>query len=311
MKLTEQTIIVGGFPNPIGGVTTFLSRLVKAYPQFVVLVLDLYADDRKRIPANYKGIYKLLPNKIKALIYLLSLQTQYKKETFFFNFSSGNSLIYFLILPKLGRSWTLMLHHGHLTSRLPHFILKYILNKFNTIYTLNNRQADFYKSICSNLPLIEETSYVPATLVGINETETKPLTFAKENHYKIIIGSGFPRKLYQHHILIDVINKNLNTFLFLFIYGEGELKQELLHFSHPRVVIFFDKDEDIFNFYLSQANLYVRPTLEDSFGIACADAIEFGVYTIASDVCKRYQSVKTYSTINDLYKLIDTELSKV
>ena len=204
-----------------------------------------------------------------------------------------------------------MLHHGHLTSRLPHFILKYILNKFNTIYTLNNRQADFYKSICSNLPLIEETSYVPATLVGINETETKPLTFAKENHYKIIIGSGFPRKLYQHHILIDVINKNLNTFLFLFIYGEGELKQELLHFSHPSVVIFFDKDEDIFNFYLSQANLYVRPTLEDSFGIACADAIEFGVYTIASDVCKRYQSVKTYSTINDLYKLIDTELSKV
>ena len=310
MKLTEQTVIVGGFPNPIGGVTTFLSRLVKAYPQFVVFVLDLYADDTKRIPANYKGIYKLIPNKIKALIYLLSLQTRYKKETFFFNFSSGNSLIYFLLLPKLGRNWTLMLHHGHLTSRLPHFILKYILNKFNKIYTLNNRQTDFYKSICPNLPLITETSYVPATLIDISAAEKIPLIIAKKKNFKIVIGSGFPRKLYQHHLLIDLIEKNSNTFLFLFLYGEGELKQKLTNLNHPRIHVFTNQNEDMLNYYLSEANIYVRPTLEDSFGIVCADAINFGITAIASNVCTRYAGVKTFNLNHkeELYELFKQSL---
>lgn len=301
MKINKEMIIIGGLPNPIGGVTTFLSRLVKAYPQFVLVFLDLYASKDKRIPNNFKGSYKLISNKLFALIFLLRLQFKYKNKEMFFNFSSGNSLIFFLLLPKFNNEWSLMLHHGHLASSLPKFILKFILNKFNAIYTLNDRQADFYKSIDLNYPLVSESSYVPAVIVDISESEKLPLNNAKDQNFKIIVGSGFPRALYQHHILIDLINKNQNTFLFLFLYGDGELKEELLNLNHSRVKVFLDKQEDIFNFYLSEADLYVRPTLEDSFGIACADAIEFGVPVIASDVCKRYSGVQVYNTEEFLF----------
>lgn len=295
MKLSIETIIVGGLPNPIGGVTTFLSRLIKAYPQFVLVFLDLYASDNKHIPNNFKGIYRLIPNKFLLIFSLLLIQLKYKGKEIFFNFSSGNSLILFLFLPKFNNKWTLMLHHGHLASRLPKFILKFILGKFDIIYTLNERQAKFYKDINSKCTtLISESSYVPAVLVDIDESEKPPLNNARENKFKIIVGSGFPRALYQHHLLINLIDKNQHAFLFLFLYGDGELKQELLNLKHPRVKIFLDKDEDVFNYYLANADLYVRPTLEDSFGIACADAVEFGTPVIASDVCTRYDGVKVY-----------------
>lgn len=295
MKLSREIIIIGGLPNPIGGVTTFLSRLVKAYPQFILAFIDLYASDNKRIPHNYKGEYALVTNKLLLIFNIFLLQFKYKGKEIFFNFSSGNSLVFFLLLPKFNNVWSLMLHHGHLESKLPKFLLRFILNKFDTIYTLNERQAEFYKSIKPCYPLVEESSYVPAVLVDISDSEKLPLNKARDQNLKIIVGSGFPRPLYQHHILIDLINKNQNTFLFLFLYGDGELKEELLNLNHPRIKVFIDKDEDIFNYYLSKADLYVRPTLEDSFGIACADAVEFSTPVVASNVCKRYPGVHIYS----------------
>lgn len=299
MKLYNETIIVGGLPNPIGGVTTFLNRLVKSYPQFVTAFIDLYPSDNKNIPSNYKGSYSVIANRILAFFSILLVQFKYKNKEIFFNFSSTKSLIFFLLLPKFNNNWSLMLHHGNLAQTLPESILRFILNKFDKIYVLSNRQKEFYKSLKLKCLLVEENSYVPATLIDIPEFEKKPLKHVNNRNFKIIIGSGFPRPLYQHHILIDLIDKNKDTFLFLFLYGDGECKQKLLNLNHPRIRVFVDKPEDIFNFYLSNADIYVRPTLEDSFGIACADAVEFNTYVIASDVCKRYNGVILYSVDNN------------
>ncbi|WP_454667678.1 glycosyltransferase [Acinetobacter calcoaceticus] len=299
MKINKETIIIGGIPNPIGGVTTFLSRLIKAYSQYVVMLLDLYPSEDKRIPKNFSGHYKLAKNKVIAIFLVFLAQLKYRNKDFFFNFSSGNSLVFFIFLPKINNEWSLMLHHGHLSSKLPRFITKMILIKFNKIYALNQRQEEFYRGFKSDLNIIQETSYVPAALVDIENIEKEVLLDKINQGYKILVGSGFPRPLYQHHLLIDLVSKNQNLFLFLFLYGDGELKGELLNLKHPRVVVFLDKDEDVFNFYLSKSNLYLRPTLEDSFGIACADAVEFGVPVVASNVCKRYSGVHTYELNSD------------
>lgn len=299
MKINKETIIIGGIPNPIGGVTTFLSRLIKAYPQYIVELLDLYPSGSKKIPKNFIGKYTLAKNKIFAIFFVLLFQLKYKNKDLFFNFSSGNSLVFFIFLPKINNEWSLMLHHGHLSSNLPRFIVKGILNKFDRIYALNERQEKFYRKFKSDLNIIQETSYVPATLVDIECSEKEILLDKINQNYKIVVGSGFPRLLYQHHLLIDIVTRNENVFLFLFLYGDGELKQELLNLNHPRVLVFLDKDEDVFNYYLSKSHLYLRPTLEDSFGIACADAVEFGIPVIASNVCSRYKSVIVYSVENN------------
>ncbi|NUG02908.1 hypothetical protein HUN26_18845, partial [Acinetobacter oleivorans] len=107
MKINKQTIIIGGIPNPIGGVTTFLSRLIKAYSQYVVMLLDLYPSEDKRIPKNFSGHYKLAKNKIIAFFLVFLAQLKYRNKNFFFNFSSGNSLVFFIFLPKINNEWSL------------------------------------------------------------------------------------------------------------------------------------------------------------------------------------------------------------
>lgn len=298
MKLNNKTVIIGGLPNPIGGVTTFIRRLANAYADNVIEILDLYPHSNKDIPNELAGKHFQINNKIVMPIKLIQTQIKYKGIDLFFNFSTPKSLVVFLFIPKFRNNWKLMLHHGHLSSHLPNFILKAILNKFDTIYALNDRQIRFYEQIDSSLPVEKETSYVPATLCDIEESKKESLNDAKSNDYSIIIGSGFPRELYQHHLLLEVIERNPKSFLFLFLYGEGELKDKLVNLNHPRIKVLLDEDEAVFNYYLANADLYIRPTLEDSLGIACADAVEFNTPVIASNVCDRYNGVMTYNVKN-------------
>ncbi len=308
MKLNRKTIVIGGLPHPIGGVTTFLSRLSKAYSDFIVEFIDLYPHENKVIPAKLNNTYTLIKRKPFTVLIILYFQVKYKNHDFFFNFSTTKSLLFFTALPKFRNTWSLMLHHGDLSSSRSKLLLNYILSKFDTIYVISHKQEEFFKTINSSLPLVKKTSYVPATLVDISNFKKKPLIEAKKNSFKILIGSGFPRSLYQHDLLIDIINTNTNTYLFLFLYGEGDLKDELININHPRVTVFLDENEDVFNYYLSEADLYIRPTLEDSFGIACADAIEFGVPVIASDVCNRYNGVYTYKSTQELMAITENIL---
>lgn len=302
MKLDKETIIIGGLPHPIGGVTTFLSRLSKVYSDYIVEFIDLYPHENKLVPKQLAEKYIVIKNKVLVQLKIIHLQAKYQRHDLFFNFSTTKSLLFFATLPKFRNTWSLMLHHGDLSNQIPKPLLRYILSKFDIIYTLNARQEDFYKSVSPDLPLTRGSSYVPATLVDISNNEKTPLFDVKKSGFKIITGSGFPRPLYQHHLLIDLIDKNINTHLFLFLYGEGELKESLKNINHPRVTVFLNKSEDIFNYYLSQSDIYIRPTLEDSFGIACADAVEFGVPVLASNVCKRYRGVQTFET-NDISDL--------
>lgn len=304
MKLNNKTVIIGGLPNPIGGVTTFIRRLANAYADNVIEILDLYPHSNKNIPNELSGKHFQINNKIVMPIKLIQTQIEYKGIDLFFNFSTPKSLVVFLFIPKFRNNWKLMLHHGHLSSHLSNFILKAILNKFDTIYALNDRQIRFYEQIDSSLPVEKETSYVPATLCDIEESKKESLNDSKSRGYKIIIGSGFPRELYQHHLLLEVIERNPKSFLFLFLYGEGELKDALVKLNHPRVKVLVDEDEVVFNYYLANSDLYIRPTLEDSFGIACADAVEFNIPVIASNVCDRYKKVCIYNVQNksDLFE---------
>lgn len=305
MKLNNKTVIIGGLPNPIGGVTTFIRRLANAYADNVIEILDLYPHSNKNIPNELSEKHFQINNKIVMPIKLIQTQIKYKGIDLFFNFSTPKSLVIFLFIPKFRNDWKLMLHHGHLSSHLPNFILKAILNKFDTIYALNDRQIRFYEHVDSSLPIEKETSYVPATLCDIEESKKESLTYAKSMDYSIIIGSGFPRELYQHHLLLEVIERNPKSFLFLFLYGEGELKDALVKLNHPRVKVFVDEDEAVFNYYLANSDLYIRPTLEDSFGIACADAVEFGTTVVASDVCVRYNGVIIYNSNKGLMAITE------
>lgn len=305
MELKRKTIIVGGLPKPIGGVTTFLLRLVKKRPNEVEKFIDLYPSNEKYIPENIVDKFIQCKHKFLLIVWIFFYSFFNKGNDVFFNFSSAKSILIFIFIPKFNNTWSLMLHHGHLGNSFFKFVNKKALSKFDVIYSINERQDEFYKLYVNGERIKRQLSYISASIVSIDDCYKNDLFEVKNMGFKVLVGSGCPKKLYQHDLLIDIINRNENAFLFLFLYDSGELRDFYRNFKHNRVKIYFDKSEDIFNYYLANADLYIRPTLEDSFGIACADAIEFGVNVIASNVCKRYKDVFVYDVENnqELYDL--------
>ena len=55
LSIREKTVLVGGLPEPVGGVTTFLSRLLRANLTKVSAFVDLYPASKKSIPKGFGG----------------------------------------------------------------------------------------------------------------------------------------------------------------------------------------------------------------------------------------------------------------
>lgn len=62
-----------------------------------------------------------------------------------------------------------------------------------------------------------------------------------------------------------------------------------------------------FNEVLSYTSLYIRPTRTDSYGLSVSEALDFGIPTIASNVCERPNQVNLFNNgdLNDLYKKVE------
>jgi glycosyltransferase involved in cell wall biosynthesis len=294
--IADRTIIVGGLPQPIGGVTTFLRRLLMINLGKVVAFVDLYPSADKKVPASFMGTYYAASSKLAAWLNLFLALSKFRSNcVFFFNFSRLRSICVFAFLPKFkGVQWELMLHHGELATRLPHWFVARVLRRFDKIYAIGQNQHSAYVSY--GLKTVHmASSYVPPVIEydGVSSLVKKSVESVMAAGRRLIVASGFPRELYRHDIAMRLCEHGNDRALMLFLYGDGELKNYFKELNTSNIIVFWDTPENDFNYALSCASLYVRPTSKDSFGIACADAVSFGVPVVASDVCTRARGVVT------------------
>ena len=205
------------------------------------------------------------------------------------------------MLPKLsGCRWELILHHGDITSGLHSLLTRFILSRFDHVYAIGDGQLESYRGFgVQDASLSTISTYVPATLSNLGvEAGIAFIETVHQNFKCLIVASGFPRALYRHDLAVSLVEESPDRYLALFLYGDGELAEKYRKLVHPQIEVFWNESENVFNYVLGHSNLYVRPTLKDSFGIACADAISFGVPVVASDVCQRANGVIKFP-VND------------
>lgn len=299
MKFERDTIIVGGLPKPIGGVTTYLRRMLLKNFQSVVAFVDLYPSTEKQIPPGFKGKYISAKSKFVCMLKLCETTLRFRSDvSYFFNFSKLNALLVFCVLPKFRNvRWSLVLHHGNLSSHVPGFLVKILLSRFDCIYAIGNNQRAAYESLGVSLYRIQVISTFvepQIDMCNVGSDVVDLLERMSHEKKKVIVASGFPRALYQHDVSLKLIDGFKDRSIMFFLYGEGELKSKFRSITAQNIFVFFDVNEDVFNYALKHADLYVRPTLKDSFGVACADAVYFGTSVVASDVCERAIGVCTY-----------------
>jgi len=293
--MKDGIILVGGFPEPVGGVTTFVRRLA-ASDKRIEEVVDMFFGKKKEIPAGYSGKYHAFNNKWRGFVYLFFKMMVWRNKYVHFNFSELKSLVFFLVLPKNSTKWILMLHHGVLESHLPDFLVGHLLRRFDHIVCMNETQCENYR--LRGVPtgkLVTASSYVQP----LQSEPDKMFQQDVDSYFSAkptFVASGYPLTAYNLDWCIRFVGGREEYQLALFVYGDGSEKAEIQKQQRKfrNIRVYWDQKEGNFNYALSRAKCYLRPTMRDSFGIAVADAVNYGVPVLASDICPRYQGAETF-----------------
>jgi len=291
----DGIILVGGFPEPVGGLTTFVRRLA-ASDKRIEEVVDVFFGKEKEIPAGYSGKYHALNGKWRGFVYLFFKMMVWRNKYVHFNFSSLKSLMFFLFLPKNSTKWILMLHHGVLESRLPDALVGRLLGRFDHIICMNEAQYESYRRHgVGNGKLVTASSYIQA----LQSEPDKMFQEDVDSYFSAkptLVASGYPTTANNLDWCIRFVGGREEYQLALFVYGDGPEKTEIQkqQDKFKNIRVYWDQKEQNFNYALSRAKCYLRPSMRDSFGIAVADAVNYGVPVLASDVCQRYQGAETF-----------------
>jgi len=309
--MSEKLIIVGGLPEPIGGVTTFLRRLLFSQSDDIDCFVDIYPGTKKQLPKTIADKVIYLQGKLKFLAWYNRRRGD--ESVYLFNFSGVKSLLIFAFMHKAKtHRWALVLHPGNLAlpgSSLD-FIIKRSLKKFDTVYALSDNQESFFKSLDFENIIITK-SYCPPVL---NPEVTVPHAFSelRQNYKRLFIMSGYPKDIYHFEHFIEFIKTRGSSSdgLAIFIYGPGELREKLkdMMHTHDFLHVFDSQSEDLFNQCLAQSDCLLRLNSVDSFGIAVADAITLDVPVVASDVCERFPGAVIVSDFD--YDTIDLAIEQ-
>lgn len=281
--------IVGGIPNPIGGVTTFISRLIST-EKSIKFLFDLYPSKTKRLPRTYSDSYICSRYKALTLAKLFLFCTRARVDVVHFNFSSPRSFLLLLFLPKRSSvKWYITLHHGDLGQPIS-FTRILVARKLDGFLSLNPRQEAWYKKSFPRVTVINSSSYVKPSPPLPSTFISSEIASLKANYKRLFVCSGYPKEIYNHLLTIELMSFFPNDVLVCCLYGTGELDEAIVNASqcHNNVFIVRSLSEDDFNFTLLSADLYLRLNTEDSFGIAVADAINFETLCVCTDVCPRY-----------------------
>ncbi len=291
----HKIMVVGGLPEPVGGVTNFIYRMANV--NMISKVVDLYPSSNKNIPANFHGEVFLFKSFFTFILKWIFCKRFLRNiELIHFNFSTPRSLLLPFFIPKKGCKFALMLHHGELVSYAPSFLVKMLIGKFDKIYFLSEKQADFYKENgVDKSRLIKKTSYIPSPQPDLNlvDADVKEIVKLIKEKGKYCVIGGYCTEIYNHHWVVDLFSSlEQERDLLVFLYGDlnneyFSIIQNIVS-NNPRITLFLNRSADSFNYALSFADIYLRPNSKDSFGIAVADAVSFGTKVLASDVCKRY-----------------------
>jgi glycosyltransferase involved in cell wall biosynthesis len=298
--------LVGGIPEPSGGVTNYLYRLAVHFRTHVEQIIDLYPAPAKwtitGIPCRVRPV-----SKCSSIFWLIHIFLNLRSQIVYLNFSTPCNLFLLMFLPKRkGSLWYLTLHHGELRRSLEKrgalatILFKGVVRRFDRVGYVSEKQKFFYCNYGvpeSRLyPVVTYLPYIPSEQ---NERADDPL-FLEElqairaRYKKIVVASGYPTSIYRHDWVLDQFEHggfNAETCLILCLYGadsEGLLagyQQRVSKLSNVFLYEYLSPAQ--FQAVLANADIYVRPTEIDSYGVAIAEALHVGLTVLASDACER------------------------
>ncbi len=300
--INKKVIILGTVPPPIGGVTIHTMRLVA--------MLNQHGIDTEFIDLRHdrcKGYYRLLRirrclNKDDVIHYQINNWIEY----FFLN----------LLFRNNRKVYTVHSFRWDQYNRIKKLACHRVMNKpCGTVFIAptDTVKESMEKVGFSKKNIFVLNTYLPITkeeyeeklskdleeLIGLARNNNKYVILA--NAYKIYLdGSG--NDVYGLDSCISVCDKLKDTF---FIFCSPQYDKDYLNKCLKRICDLNIYDR--FKIYTNKTSLaplypkvdlFIRPTITDSYGISVEEALEAGIPAIASDTCERAEGAILYETGN-------------
>jgi len=314
--------IFGPIPRPLGGVADFIQRLVCALDGNKILVRDMYAGEKTRLPGHV--VHERLDGRSELAIgrmWASCLLSGPVAPVTFVNFSNPAGLVRIIPIKKSGR-WVLMLHDGGLGTlyakhaRAVRSLIDRQLQRFDAILCISKDQMQFYRDrSIGDDRLMSVRSYVrPSNWLDLLSLRRDYIRDARPGTL-VVVTSGSALPAYRLDYVLKLARKysNPNIQYRVFIYGPRDTAhfQQLSRLAEdlPNVRLLTDCDAAEFNTALAQSDVYLRPFNRDSLGIVVADAWNLGLGVVASDCCERLGAPKLFAT--DDYEAFEAASNEV
>lgn len=306
MQNDRRVTVVGGIPDPVGGVTTFVRRMASALPDMVASVIDIYPCAHKEKVAVSLQVVE------RPVLFRLYFRFLFSvRGPVYFNFSGAKALLLLALLPKVpGSRWALTLHNGDVGRQLEKYgrlagvvgsVMSRGLSKCDVVGVISGKQRQFFVGLRApehKLMNIAPFFGIPAAVsTAASSPEVVQLEEWRASGKTVVVASGYPTEIYRHERLLDRFDQLWSSGvdslrLVLFLYGddhEGALRRISERVKgNPFAVCYWRSSEDVFLAALAEASAYVRMNSVDSYGVAVAEAICLGTPVLATNVCARY-----------------------
>lgn len=316
----NKVVLVGGIPSPIGGVTSYIYRLVTLFPELFFEIWDMYPHAEKKkitdvVFRQFNGFFDI--------IFLVEMMRS-KNITFHFNFSTSVSLIFLLFVKKRASvDWIVTLHNGDLKiPKGPKWLNEYLISKaikkIDRIVFLSKLQEKFYLSYNeASKKLIKMDSFIPVSLDKLgNECPRSFIEFKNKNiGNKFILMNGYCKDFYRFEDGINFVLESDNAAIVIVLYGDTDKAYlsfiQKLALGSSKVLFLHSLEHDSFIHLLSAIDIYLRANSVDSYGIAVADAVCLKKLAVASNVCSRFDGAILFEVgnIRDMQKKLSESLS--
>ena len=300
-------LLVGAYPPPVGGNTIYVQRLFSYLNQagHRARVLDYLGESGGQKP---QGVIILSSGLIQKLVTLLRISRQTTPNTIVhfhvaalkrFRWVAPPLLFLFRRQPKI-----ITIHSGSFISQTNHRLgrayIKWLLQRFCKIITVNAEQTAYLKSIGISQ---QKLTVIPAFLPQQPDAAWVPQQVAEwQSKRTLVLTSGHLTPLYNYDVLIDCISKlsrDQYGFVFAFYNNSEPLYEEHIYDRLSRfnnLIILRDQPSDIFLSIVNACDIYVRTTTADGDSVAVRETLYFGKTVFASDCVRRPEGCHIFAT---------------
>lgn len=309
----------GPYPPPYGGISTYIKRM-KLYLDSKNIKNEVWCSNYNKDTDGLKKVrLRYLPFHVIA---------DKKIELIHFNIVGIKSKVYIGICNKIffRKRKKILTIHGDSKDLFENnkFLMKRALNTFDSIICVKKEDKKYLQSMGINKVIYE----IPAYIKPIEDEEDfvnipKSVWNFINNSKFLICANGWIRfynneDLYGIDMLIELIKKikseiqDISLLIALLgtdmhneyekLYYE-ELKGKIISYKLQDNIMIFEVKDTEFYPILKKSKLFIRPTNSDGYGVSIAEALNYNVPSIASNVCNRPEGTIIFKSrnINELY----------